>query len=210
MARRRKGAKMRLLRCYSRFLPPVIPAKAGIQTSATKLITRNQVQTAASGSLLPSWEKARMRVSPRASAALRAGRPRSQAAKPTPVSPSWERARARRASARLRRRDALAPRGRKPTPCKPIMEMGFAACARRLISGGYAVRRLVDSRFRGNDGAEVGEWRGGNGFPAPCKPVAAALSPNRPSRSALLSLRSRGGSCALSRLLSCRGGRRRR
>ena len=52
----------------------------------TKFATRNQVQIAASGSLLPLWEKARMRVSPRASAALRAGRPRSHAAKPTPIS----------------------------------------------------------------------------------------------------------------------------
>ena len=68
---------------------PVIPAKAGIQRIPAKLATRNQVQIPTSGSLLPSWEKARMRVSPRASAALRAGRPRSHAAKPTPphVSP---------------------------------------------------------------------------------------------------------------------------
>ena len=57
---------------------PVIPAKSGIQRVAIKPGTRNQVQISASGSLLPSWEKARMRVSPRASAALRAGRPRSQ------------------------------------------------------------------------------------------------------------------------------------
>ena len=49
----------------------VIPAKAGIQTIATKLATRNQVQIPTSGSLLPLWEKARMRVT-RASAALRA------------------------------------------------------------------------------------------------------------------------------------------
>ena len=58
-------------------LHSVIPAKAGIQTLAIKPAIRNQVQIPASGSLLPSWEKARMRVSPRASAALRAGRPRS-------------------------------------------------------------------------------------------------------------------------------------
>ena len=50
---------------------------------------------AVNGSLLPSWEKARMRVSSRASAALRAGRPRSQATKPTPVSPSSEKVRMR-------------------------------------------------------------------------------------------------------------------
>ena len=49
----------------------VIPAKAGIQTIATKLATRNQVQIPTSGSLLPLWEKVRMRVT-RASAALRA------------------------------------------------------------------------------------------------------------------------------------------
>jgi len=45
--------------------------------SGDKSAIRNQVRIVASGSLLPSWEKARMRVSPRASAALRAGRPRS-------------------------------------------------------------------------------------------------------------------------------------
>ena len=59
---------------------PVIPAKAGIQTLATKPVARNQVQIPTSGSLLPLWERARMRVSPRASAALRARRPRSQPA----------------------------------------------------------------------------------------------------------------------------------
>ena len=69
-------------------LPPVIPAKAGIQTPAAKPATRNQVQIAVIGSLLPLWEKARMRVSPRASAALRAGRPRSQPALSPPVIPA--------------------------------------------------------------------------------------------------------------------------
>ena len=68
-------------------LAPVIPAKAGIQRVSDKPATRNQVQIATSGSLLPLWEKARMRVSPRVSAALRAGRPRSQGRKPTTVSP---------------------------------------------------------------------------------------------------------------------------
>ena len=68
---------------------PVIPEKAGIQTVAAKPAIRNQVQTAASGSLLPSWEKARMRVSPRANAALRAGRPRSpQTPTASPVIPA--------------------------------------------------------------------------------------------------------------------------
>ena len=57
-----KGAKMRLLRCNSRFFYPVIPAKAGIQTTATKFAIRNQVQIAVSGSLRPLWEKARMRA----------------------------------------------------------------------------------------------------------------------------------------------------
>ena len=67
-------------------LYPVIPAKAGIQTLAVRSAIRNQVQIPTSGSLLPSWEKARMRVSPRASAALRARRPRSQASpKPAPI-----------------------------------------------------------------------------------------------------------------------------
>ena len=56
---------------------PVIPAKAGIQRVAIKPAIRNQAQITASVSLLPLWEKVRMRVSPRASAALRAGRPRS-------------------------------------------------------------------------------------------------------------------------------------
>ena len=72
----------------------VIPAKAGIRTFAAKPATRNQVQIAVSGSLLPLWEKARMRVSARASAALRAGRPRSQGRKPAPVSLYRKRARA--------------------------------------------------------------------------------------------------------------------
>jgi len=67
--------------------PPAIPAKAGIQTVAIRLATRNQVQIAISGSLLPSWEKVRMRAPPRASAAPPARRPRSQGAKPTPISP---------------------------------------------------------------------------------------------------------------------------
>ena len=93
-----KGAKMRFLRRYSRFYP-VIPAKAGIQRIATKLVTRNQVGIASDKSPLPLWERARVRVTPRASAALRAGRPRSQGRKPTPASPLWERARVRRASA---------------------------------------------------------------------------------------------------------------
>ena len=60
----------------------VVSADAGIGMGRggqrTKSAIRNQVQIAVSGSLLPSWEKARMRVSPRASAALWAGRPRSQ------------------------------------------------------------------------------------------------------------------------------------
>ena len=63
----------------------------------TKPASRNQVQIAASGSLLPLWEKARMRVR-RAQARL-CGREFRR--KPTSVSPSWERARARRAQARL-------------------------------------------------------------------------------------------------------------
>ena len=78
-----------------RFSPPVIPAKAGIQTIATKPAIRNQVQTAVSGSLLPSWEKARMRVPPRASAALRAGTPALPEREPIPASPSCEKARMR-------------------------------------------------------------------------------------------------------------------
>ena len=41
---------------------PVIPAKAGIHTLAARTATRNQAQIAAIGSLLPLWEKARMRV----------------------------------------------------------------------------------------------------------------------------------------------------
>ena len=41
---------------------PVIPAKAGIQTIEAKTAARNQVQIATSGSLLPLWEKVRMRV----------------------------------------------------------------------------------------------------------------------------------------------------
>ena len=51
---------------------------AGSGERRTKSAIRNQVRIADSGSLLPLWEKARMRVSPRLRAALRAGRPRSQ------------------------------------------------------------------------------------------------------------------------------------
>ena len=64
-----KGAKMGLLRCYSRFLPrysrflppsfplspPVIPAKAGIQTVAVRSAIRNQVRIAVIGSPLTLW-----------------------------------------------------------------------------------------------------------------------------------------------------------
>ena len=56
----------------------VIPAKAGIQMIAAKFAIRNQAPRPASGSPLPLWERARVRVT-RASAVLRAGRPRSQA-----------------------------------------------------------------------------------------------------------------------------------
>ena len=69
---------------------PVIPAKAGIQTLAAKPVARNQVQIPTSGSLLPSWERARVRAPPRPSAALRAGRPRSQ---PALLPPSFPRKR---------------------------------------------------------------------------------------------------------------------
>jgi len=62
-------------------LYPVIPAKAGIQMGAAKFATRNQVQITASGSLLPLWEKARMRVRRAQARLVRAGRPRSQGRK---------------------------------------------------------------------------------------------------------------------------------
>ena len=59
-----------------------------------------------------------MRVSPRASAALRARRPRSQGRTPTPISPLVRRLRmsARRAPARLWRRRTWA----QPTPVSPL------------------------------------------------------------------------------------------
>ena len=150
---------MRLLRCYSRFYP-VIPAKAGIQTIAAKFATRNQVQIAASGSLLPLWEKARMRVSPRASAALRAGRPRSQVHKPTPASPLWERARVRvsRAQARLCGRDARAPRcaSRRPPRVKCVVRRRPRSQGRKPINGFIArdfrldaVRDATSAKFPG-------------------------------------------------------------
>ena len=41
---------------------PVIPSKAGIQTVAAKLVSRNQLQTPANGSPLPLWERARVRA----------------------------------------------------------------------------------------------------------------------------------------------------
>ena len=99
---------------------------------------------AVNGSLLPSWEKARMRVSSRASAALRAGRPRSQAAKPTPVSLLWEkvRMRARRACARL------CGRGRPRSQARDG--------ANGVRNPVFTMTVPMDSRFRGNP------W-GGNG-----------------------------------------------
>ena len=63
-----------------------IPAKAGIQRVAAEPAIRNQARIEAGGSPLPSWERARVRVSPRASAALRAGRPRSREVKPAHLS----------------------------------------------------------------------------------------------------------------------------
>ena len=42
---------------------PVIPAKAGIQMVVASQAIRNQVQISASGSPLPLWERARVRVS---------------------------------------------------------------------------------------------------------------------------------------------------
>ena len=62
-------------------LAPVIPAKAGIQRVPAKLATGNQIQIAASGSLLPLREKARMRVRRAQARLARAGRPRSQGAR---------------------------------------------------------------------------------------------------------------------------------
>ena len=67
-----------------------IPEKAGIQKAAIKPATRNQARISAGGSPLPLWEKARMRAPTRASAALRAGRPRSQV---PPANPSFPRKR---------------------------------------------------------------------------------------------------------------------
>ena len=63
--------------------------------------------------------------------------------KHTPASPLWERARARarRAQARLCGRDARAPRGVKPASVNP---------RRKRLP-----RRLLDSRFRGNDGGKA-------------------------------------------------------
>ena len=60
-------------------LRPVIPAKAGIQRVEAKLAIQSQARIPAGGSPLPLRERARVRVSPRFRAALRAGRPRSQA-----------------------------------------------------------------------------------------------------------------------------------
>jgi len=53
-------------------ITPVIPAKAGIQTVAIKLAIRNQAPRSASGSPLPLWERARVRV--RRAQARRCGR----------------------------------------------------------------------------------------------------------------------------------------
>ena len=89
---RKAAPTLRLARCHS-CKPPVIPAKAGIQSRQAKPAIRNQIQIAVSGSLLPLWEKARMRAR-RPPAAYRAGRPRSQGGIPTcPCKPLWERAR---------------------------------------------------------------------------------------------------------------------
>ena len=89
-----KGAKIRFIGLlFQIFYPaipalsPVIPAKAGIQRVSAKFATGNQVQIVAGGSLLPLWEKARMRVR-RAPARLcgrdaRAPRPQTYPSKPT-------------------------------------------------------------------------------------------------------------------------------
>ena len=86
--------------CHSRpGLYPVIPAKAGIQRVLAKPATRNQARTAASGSLLPSWEKVRMRVSrassPRPAAAKPATRNQARTAASGSLLPLWEKARMR-------------------------------------------------------------------------------------------------------------------
>ena len=124
----------------------------------TKSAIRNQVRIEAGGSLLPLWEKARMRVSralarvltqqtypckpftgegevaPRASAAPPAGRPRSQRRKPTPVSPS--------------------------------MNWGFVALAPRMVSVGQAFRQLCGFPLSRGGSERAGmagirrEWRG--------------------------------------------------
>ena len=90
----------------------VIPAKAGIQTIAARLVTRNQVQTAASGSPLPLYPVIPAKAGIHKSANNLAIRNQaSNAAGGSPL-PLWERARVRvsRAQARLCGRDARAPR----------------------------------------------------------------------------------------------------
>ena len=116
----------------------------------TKSAIRNQVQIAASGSLLPLREKARMRVSRALARVL-------TPANLPPISPSWEKARmrARRAQARLCARDARAPKDSNLPPLAPYARwLGRVDINARGPPS--AIPNPLDSRFRGNDGGETG------------------------------------------------------
>ena len=115
--------------------------------SGDKPATRNQAQIATSGSPLPLRERARVRVT-RASAAVRAGRPRSQGARTCQSLYGRRQARGRCG------RDALAPRGATLTTIEPFYERGLAR--------GW--RSQAQLRRRRNFGANLskpiikGEW----------------------------------------------------
>ena len=126
-----------------RFLPPSFPRKREStdqqrhpRESGDKPANRNQVQIAVSGSLLPLWEKARMRVSPRASAAPPAGRPRSQA--------GWD--------SRLVSDGALACRRRgldaRDTLALALSRQGRGICRSRFALGFGRRARLPPTRAR--------------------------------------------------------------
>ena len=105
----------------------------------TKSVIRNQVQIAVSGSLLPLWEKARMRVR-RALARLCGRDVRAPRGKPTLVSPSRERARVRARAAAV---DKSATRNQPQIPTSGSLLPSWEKARMRV--------RRAQARLRGRD-----------------------------------------------------------
>ena len=165
---------------HSRPPSPSFPRKR----ESRRLATRNQVQTVASGSLLPLWEKARMRVSPRASAALRAGRPRSQTQtylyKPIigrgdPLAAIrawfWVASLANPLDSRFRGNDGGSEREWRGEVGNGGASQGRAAISRSRADADVVLAPL-DSRFRGNGGKK----------PRPHSPLSLRLRALAPLR----------------------------